>query len=1493
MQDTLGFIWVVTEAEGLMRYDGKAFFKPEWHSDFDVNELLSLWDIATIAVDKNGEIWVSFSENRAGIYRFNLYNYSVTNFIDFMPPMSESFREMYNFPDELENLVGYLKEDQEGNVWIGGINYIFRYDTSSDSMQLMKHDTLTIYQPITDAGDYFIVRELQNSRSANHGFINKKNLDHSYIYPNTNQRDWLVWFYPGRFGNVIEKNGKDGLLLRNFQTGLIDTIFRWDDNLNLSFEEINGVYEMPDRSIWVNTKFKDSIYIFSPNRTFAKISPNEKNKFSVINHKINDIYVDQGDNYWIATEKGISILTAHTNPFSHYSSNRFFGAIDQQTSGAAHIFDFNEDEYLLSTDDNGFVKFNKKTKSINKDFRNHPTLNQFQDYIAQAHKDEHNNIWINYYDRDSSSFELVVYNLSTKKLRTVNSLKGFSSINHDKFHRKGFAFEDEKNRLYFNFYPASEIYQYSYSSDSLAKVVFENKPFLSNSYHFNKYYKELYFTSQDSIYVNTPSDSNGLHYKSLFSQALSNIKEIYEDSKNNIWIASSKGLSKLDRNSYKFNLFLSIDALPGKNIHNILEDDQGNLWLSFHESGIVKFNPETKDVIPFTTADGLKTNRFRNRSAQRDKNGTFYLGDDEGLTVFHPDSIQINQTLPRVYITKLKLFNEELYPDSNNTILQQPITLTQSIELQHDQNVLTLEYTALNYINSEKNEYAYQLEGFDKDWQYVGNKREATYTNLSPGQYTFRVKGSNNNGVWNEEGTSLQITVLPPWHQTWWARSLFGILLLGSLIGFYKWRTKAQREKIAQQESALKKEQEVNQRLQKIDQLKDQFLANTSHELRTPLHGIIGLSESMLDRSQSEQDQEDLSMIISSGKRLGNLVNDILDFSKLKNFDIQLSQKSISLYTLVDIVLKNNLPLVKGKALDLVNNVEIDLPAVYADENRLQQVLYNLVGNAIKFTERGKIVVAAEQQKEMIQVAVTDTGIGVPKNKRDAIFQEFEQGDGAISREFTGTGLGLSISKRLAELHGGQMWLTSKVGQGSTFFFTLPISTEKATTLSNAPAALNLAKPSMSQTESSTATPQEPVVHETSDIRILVVDDEPINQQVLKNHLAPKGFQITQAMNGEEAIQAIKEKEPFDLVLLDVMMPRMSGFEVCQKIREQYLISELPVIMVTAKDQLQDVVQGLSLGANDYLPKPFQKEELLARVKTQLDLHRIFGVADRFVPNEFLQSLNRERITDVALGDHTEQVVTVMFADIRGYTSLSEKMTPAENFRFVNAFNGRMGPEITKHNGFINQYLGDGIMAIFPKTSEDALRSAIDMQRRLMQYNGKRQAQNRKSIQVGIGLHTGSLIMGIIGDQNRMDAATIADTVNTASRLESLTKYYRASILLSEDSFRQMVVQKEFHFRYLGKVQVKGKKEPVGIYECINGDVPELMEQKLQTMVDFERGLSHFFAKEFPEAAGAFNQVLKGSSADYTARLFLNKASQYTIEGVAEGWTGVEVMDVK
>ncbi|GHU03536.1 hypothetical protein FACS1894205_0250 [Alphaproteobacteria bacterium] len=410
-------------------------------------------------------------------------------------------------------------------------------------------------------------------------------------------------------------------------------------------------------------------------------------------------------------------------------------------------------------------------------------------------------------------------------------------------------------------------------------------------------------------------------------------------------------------------------------------------------------------------------------------------------------------------------------------------------------------------------------------------------------------------------------------------------------------------ELIKEMQGYTRELEEKNAHLSRLDTLKDEFLANTSHELRTPINGIIGIADSMVDGATgplSKEQKYNLELVVNSGKRLSNMINDILDFTKLKNKEIILQLKTVDLKIVVDTVLTMSKHLFAGKKLELIDDIGDSLPMVLADENRLQQILYNLIGNAIKFTDRGKITVSAERVDGLIAVSVSDTGIGIPEDKFSTIFESFEQVDGSTAREYGGTGLGLSITKKLVELHGGAIDLASTLDEGSTFTFTMPIAQAQE----RDGGAQATVKPIIDMEVYSEK--DEEYDYELADIegahRILIVDDEPVNIQVMKNLLMMKKFSITVAYSGHEALQLIAEEKDFDLVLLDVMMPKMSGYDVCKKLREEYSLFDLPVLMLTAKNQIQDIVLGLQSGANDYLQKPFDREELLARINTLLSL---------------------------------------------------------------------------------------------------------------------------------------------------------------------------------------------------------------------------------------------------------------------------------------------------
>jgi PAS domain S-box-containing protein len=754
-----------------------------------------------------------------------------------------------------------------------------------------------------------------------------------------------------------------------------------------------------------------------------------------------------------------------------------------------------------------------------------------------------------------------------------------------------------------------------------------------------------------------------------------------------------------------------------------------------------------------------------------------------------------------------------------------------------------------------------------------------------------------------------------------------------------------------------------NEALERLDKLKDEFLANTSHELRTPLNGMIGIAESMIDGATgqlSQQQHKNLLLIVQSGHRLVTLVNDILDFSKLRHKTIELQLQPVGLREIAEVVLPLSEPLIGKKDLQLINAIPSDLTPAQADENRLQQILYNLVGNAIKFTDKGIVEISAvvvdppqqglkrgeqqnstslisllesrEQQNSTplvaplesreqstltsvvpslksreqptltplvaplesreqptptslvpplkrgargdrgnyLAITVSDTGIGIPEDKLDRIFESFEQGDGSTAREYGGTGLGLAVTKKLVELHGGEIRVESTVGVGSRFTFTLPVASGQVAATDHS--YLSCILRSREEVNEFESLPLRQTNDNSQQFKILMVDDEPVNLQVLINHLSQQNYSLTQASNGAEALAAIEQGLKPDLILLDVMMPRMTGYEVCQKIREKFPANEVPILMLTAKNQVKDLVEGLSIGANDYLTKPISKNELLARIKTHLRLSNLNIAYGRFVPHEFLQLLNKESIVDVSLGENVQQTMSILFSDIRDFTTLSESLTPEDNFKFINAYLSRMESAIQENNGFIDKYIGDAIMALFSGNADDALKAGIGMLNRIVEYNQHRANSGYVPIKIGIGINTGSLMLGTVGGKNRMDGTVISDAVNLASRLESLTKSYGVSLLISQQTFLDLHDPNEYSIRFIEKVKVKGKSQAVTVFEVFDGDEPKIKEGKLATKTIFEEGLLLYQQHFMRDAGQRFEDVLRINPMDTVAQIYLDRS---------------------
>ena len=683
-----------------------------------------------------------------------------------------------------------------------------------------------------------------------------------------------------------------------------------------------------------------------------------------------------------------------------------------------------------------------------------------------------------------------------------------------------------------------------------------------------------------------------------------------------LWIGTGGGgLNRLDRKTGTFRVWRVADGLPGNTIHGILADDRGFLWLSTN-NGLARFDSRTEAIRSYGLYDGVQGREFNQWSYYRSPGGKLFFGGTKGLISFEPSRITESLHPVPVQFIDFRIFNQSVTVGDARLVhpLEAAIGYTEQITLGHEETMFSVAFAGLNYAVPEANRYRYLLEGFDSDWvETHADLRVATYTNLEAGSYTLRVKAANKDGIWSPEETRLRIEILPPPWKTPLAYLLYLAVICVSL--WFCFRYLDQRKQFAY-------EQEVVRHLRKVDKMKDQFLANTSHELRTPLNGIIGLVESLLEGvagNLPEKARDNLGLIRAGGKRLTRLVEDILDFSKLEEDKVELAITAVDPHTLADVVLTLSGASAREKALDLVNEIPNDFPMVAADPHRLEQVLFNLVGNAIKFTERGTVRVGAHVAGKMAVIEVADSGIGIPKEMVDQVFEPFTQAENHTARINGGTGLGLAITRMLVNLHGGSINLNSEAGNGTTMTFTLPLAEnqDKPSTVSSVTLTADALHGTVVETAVEAAIV--PVDDRGRGFRILIVDDEPINRKVLNELLRIHGYEVEEAVSGFQALNLL-EDHVFDLVLLDIMMPRLSGYETCRKIRARYSEEELPVIFLSAKNQVESLVTGFEVGGNDYLTKPISKDELFSRLQLHL---RILDV------NRNLEKMVRKRTVEL------------------------------------------------------------------------------------------------------------------------------------------------------------------------------------------------------------------------------------------------------------------------
>jgi len=679
-----------------------------------------------------------------------------------------------------------------------------------------------------------------------------------------------------------------------------------------------------------------------------------------------------------------------------------------------------------------------------------------------------------------------------------------------------------------------------------------------------------------------------------------------------LWIATKGGgLNRLDKTTGDFSHLTTKDGLPDDVVYGILTDAAGNIWGSTNKGIFCMLATQNKSGTAyrfrnFTKTAGLQDDEFNTGAFAKLPNGNLAFGGINGLNIFNPSTVLQSGFSPNVFITNILVGNKVVLPNDNTGVLQSAIEQTQSITLNHLQDILTLEFSSLDFTAPDQNKYRYQLVGIDDDWVESGTRRSATYLHLPSGTYVFRVQGSNSQGVWSDKIAELKIRVNPPWWLTWWAFMVYALLLVWGVRSYFKFRINK-----AKLQSQLSFEQQEAKRIKELDAVKTQLYANITHEFRTPLTVILGMANQVKSNPEKHL-HNGVDMIVRNGENLLNLVNEMLDLSKLEDGKMTLNLINGDIITFLRYIVESFQSLAASQQKQFHFLADTDELIVAFDAEKIRQIITNLFSNALKFTPPlGNVYVSISQEagtssdNTILVLKVKDTGIGIPENQIAHIFDRFYQLDNSHTRKAEGTGIGLSLTRELVKLMNGTIAVKSPpVGatKGTEFIITIPLAKAHSADGENFMIQPLKENSTFIDTEEQPGYYNiDPVNTSSTNALVLLVEDNA--DVVAYTASCLPDYRLAVGKDGREGFEIAVDKIP-DLIITDVMMPFVDGFEMCRKLRQDVRTSHIPIIMLTAKADMQSKLEGIEKGADVYLEKPFHKEELLLRIKKLLELRK-------------------------------------------------------------------------------------------------------------------------------------------------------------------------------------------------------------------------------------------------------------------------------------------------
>jgi len=1156
LQSTDGFIWIATK-DGLNRYDGSRFkvFSPDPFDPFAIanSEVHSLFE------DSRGWIWVAFEQE-----------------LDVLDPTTGRFYHVShegdrNFSGNVPGMI--FGESPDGDIWVANYDALCEIIVPNDLLARAAQKGTSAIEPsckrIPKPHGWLCIFKDNNLLTATAEGLFELDLDTEKTALKLPTPGWLI------YGLSVDAQGNMVGHADNTSTGLRQLILINSNGIQpLAIQSLENFTLGPDGSLWVNMndghirKWKYSSML---NGGIPELEISVNSVIGIHGGIVSTKFLlDKSGVAWLGT-KGYGVVK-----------------INQKASNFKN-YDLDARRFLEGPDGGIYSLTSPNVKHPSKLFQ---AAISHTDFWTPFDKFDDNAGFSVCFDAAGNGWSIdrrskILYrkDAQTKSLKSFPWDAGSGLI----VSRSGALLSvSEKGLMKFD--PKTET-SAQFPFDKPQKIttlfsyfLFEDQEGAVWIFGLEGLTKAVPTTAgyQFDYFRNNPADRSSLSINIVMSVADDPLEP-----QRYLWVGTKGGgLNRLDKKTKQFKQYKTEAGLPDNVVYGILaEDDKPFIWLSTNK-GLCRFHVREETTKNFTAADGLQSNEFNSSSYLKLRGGWMLFGGVLGRTVFHPDSLQFNKNLPQVHIVGLQV-NNQPFDFSGKS----------SITLSHDQNLLTFDFAALEFTKPAQNQYRYQLVGIDEDWVALGNKNSIQIANLAPGDYTFRVQGSNNDGIWSERPAELQFTIRPPWWASWWAWLIYLGIIAAGIWQYYQYLL---RRRFSEQEKL---------RLQELDDFKSRFFTNITHEFRTPLTVMLGMSEQLAKEEKDEPKRNKLGLIKRSGENLLRLVNQILDLAKLESNTLKMNYIQGDILTFIRYIAESLHSL--ANAQNLMLRVESDQAKIVMDYDpeRFLQIIHNLLSNAVKFTPSGgKVIlhVTSEGFKTLptLKISVNDTGAGIPPEELPHLFERFFQARNQEHAKAGGTGIGLSLTRELVKAMGGEISVESTVGVGSTFFVKLPITNnsvfeEKGSELWKVPSA---SRPVLPATKAA-------VTNDPDRQTILLIEDNPDVVEYLNACLTgtadhegrPYGLDF--AYNGQAGIEKALETVP-DLIVSDVMMPIKDGFEVVETLKNDERTSHIPIILLTAKADVQSRLAGLRRGADAYLSKPFHQEELLVTLENLLESRR-------------------------------------------------------------------------------------------------------------------------------------------------------------------------------------------------------------------------------------------------------------------------------------------------